>query len=659
MVDFRDVFVASITMVLIPLVLMPAAGAQIPAERIVAEWEPALGTMIRWPLGIPSSLVVALADNELLYVLVENSSQETQARNTFIGWGISIAHIEFVYTDTYSHWTRDYGPQFLISETGWKVINQIFNGYPEENGCTVCNAGMTRYDCLGTMFCNDRPIYDMYDCIVDDGTCEDINGDGVITDWLGDGYCDDGTYNLNFRCDNYGWDCGDCGDPIVDPNGYCDPEEKKLPRIPLRLEGAAHISRPEPVFSGFSPADSAEHRRGWGEDDDTNIDFAYHMGWEVLDVPLYFTGGNMMTDGYGTGVSTAVMIHENGMTAGEFAAIAQQTMGFSTYHILDNPNIESIQHIDCNAKFLDAETVMVKELDPANPEYACLEALADTFTGMQTWAGRPFRVCRVFCPAIDGPSWETYPTAAYTNSLILNGRIYVPQYGIAGDAGAIQAYQDALPGYEVLGFAYENWYGEDALHCRTMGIFDPQMLHIQHAALRDEDAAPGVTLPVMITVMDYSLSGIVEGSVLLKWRYSDESEWQTVPFEETRDAAVYTADLPPLNENTTVHYCIAADSNAGRTGKHPGAGWHVFNVGSGSSPTPTPACLHTGDVDGSGVLTAGDAQTAFQIVLGVYIPTYTEACAADCNAGGDVTAGDAQAIFQVVLGLLPECADPV
>ena len=42
------------------------------------------GTMIRWPLGIPYDLVVELADDEKLYVLVENNSQENQARTALI-----------------------------------------------------------------------------------------------------------------------------------------------------------------------------------------------------------------------------------------------------------------------------------------------------------------------------------------------------------------------------------------------------------------------------------------------------------------------------------------------------------------------------------------------------------------------------------------------
>ena len=69
-------------------------------------------------------------------------------------------------------------------------------------------------------------------------------------------------------------------------------------------------------------------------------------------------------------------------------------------------------------------------------------------------------------------------------------------------------------------------------------------------------------------------------------------------------------------------------------------------------------CVHDGDVHADDELTALDAQTAFLIALGQYSPEPAEACAADCDGSGDVTAGDAQWIFLGVLGN-PMCADPV
>lgn len=77
-----------------------------------------------------------------------------------------------------------------------------------------------------------------------------------------------------------------------------------------------------------------------------------------------------------------------------------------------------------------------------------------------------------------------------------------------------------------------------------------------------------------------------------------------------------------------------------------------------NEPTPTPVCVHSGDVTQDGSLSAADAQQAFLIVLGLMTPTAEQACAADCNDDGTVTAGDAQAIFLAVLGM-GSCVDPI
>jgi hypothetical protein len=72
----------------------------------------------------------------------------------------------------------------------------------------------------------------------------------------------------------------------------------------------------------------------------------------------------------------------------------------------------------------------------------------------------------------------------------------------------------------------------------------------------------------------------------------------------------------------------------------------------------TTDCIHHGDVNFDGVITAADAQLAFQIVLAQYSPTWEEECAADCNGDGVVSAADAQTIFLAVIGT-GECADPI
>ena len=55
-------------------------------------------------------------------------------------------------------------------------------------------------DCSGNEFCNNQPEYAEYDCYIANENCSDFNGDGVVSDWLGDDYCDDGTWGVDFLC---------------------------------------------------------------------------------------------------------------------------------------------------------------------------------------------------------------------------------------------------------------------------------------------------------------------------------------------------------------------------------------------------------------------------------------------------------------------------
>jgi hypothetical protein len=67
-------------------------------------------------------------------------------------------------------------------------------------------------------------------------------------------------------------------------------------------------------------------------------------------------------------------------------------------------------------------------------------------------------------------------------------------------------------------------------------------------------------------------------------------------------------------------------------------------------------CASTqGDADGSGSVTPGDAQQAFEYFLGVTQNLAVSCVQCDGDAGGQITPGDAQAIFDVFLGARPIC----
>ncbi len=84
-----------------------------------------------------------------------------------------------------------------------------------------CDDNMLMFDCDDVAFCNNEPDFG-FDCYVNNEFCEDFNGDGIIDAWLGDGWCDDGTWGVDFQCEEYSFDCGDCGDEFSDTYGYCE-----------------------------------------------------------------------------------------------------------------------------------------------------------------------------------------------------------------------------------------------------------------------------------------------------------------------------------------------------------------------------------------------------------------------------------------------------
>lgn len=91
-------------------------------NRVAAEWEPALGTMITWPLCIPHKLVIELAKDNHLYTLVENETSKEEALKWYTQWGIDSNNNTFIYTPQGidSWWVRDWGPSGVFT-TGGKM----------------------------------------------------------------------------------------------------------------------------------------------------------------------------------------------------------------------------------------------------------------------------------------------------------------------------------------------------------------------------------------------------------------------------------------------------------------------------------------------------------------------------------------------------------
>ena len=449
--------------------LPPAAGlaAPPPPVRQCAEWEPVEGVMIRWPLGINGALVAEMSEDVLVYVIIL-SHQIGQATSTFSAYGVDLDNVRWVTADSYSHWSRDWGPQCLFDGDGqWGIGDPWFDGYP----------------------------------------------------WV--------------------------------PRGG----------------------------------------RGYEDDDDTPAEFAAWLGGENLwQPPFYLTGGNWMVDGHGRGFCTEAQPGENDhLTEAQFRQGVLDWFGVHALTILPNYESYGIQHVDCVAKLLDEETILVKQVAPGHGDHDAIEALCDVLAAGTSCYGNPYRIVRVDCGPFGGVG-----TAAYTNSLILGGKMLVPVMGCEGDAPALQVIADAMPGYEVLGFA-GSWYHYDALHCRTMGIFDRGMLRVDAAPPPAE--IPFGPWPVRALVDDRSEAGLDAGGCALLWRLAGEPDFTELALVPLAAPDSFEAWIPALPPGSTVEYYVRARDLSGREETRPVvAPGALFRARVTSDPTaadgaPPPAVL--------------------------------------------------------------------
>ncbi len=199
----------------------------------------------------------------------------------------------------------------------------------------------------------------------------------------------------------------------------------------------------DPIFSGYPWVPGREEPGlRYGDDNAVNQILCNYFGVPRIPFPGYLTGGNVMYDGFGAAFSTAQLINESFplMNSDVFIALAFNVLGVHNYHFAINPEFYGIKHIDCWAKLLDEETVLVKQLPISHPEYGRAENIAQQFSQTLTVRGKPYRVVRIFCGTYSGNN-----AAAYTNSYILNGRVYVPLFNIASDEAAFQPIRMPCP----------------------------------------------------------------------------------------------------------------------------------------------------------------------------------------------------------------------
>jgi agmatine deiminase len=334
---------------------------------------------------------------------------------------------------------------------------------------------------------------------------------------------------------------------------------------------------PQTVFAdgGWSFVDHI-YNRPRPLDDQVNWEMGSEWGCPVYGTDLVHTGGNFLYDGHGRGFSTDLVWDENpGLSEAEIAQTMEAYLGITDYVVLPDISSTGIHHIDCWMKLLNEETILVKEVAPGHAHYDQIEANVATLQGLTNCYGRPYNIVRVMCGSLGGSD-----VAAYTNSMILNGKVFVPLYGISTDAAAITTYQTAMPGYEVMGFT-GGWLSDDAIHCRTMEIPDRYMLVVDTNPLQDLEFNAG-DYGITAYIDDRSGAGLVPDSLLVYWRLEGAPLFGTVTLQATAHPDSYYAEIPVQPDSSRVEYYVFAKDSTGRRAARPPVApcaWYTFNTG--------------------------------------------------------------------------------
>ncbi len=375
------------------------------------------------------------------------------------------------------------------------------------------------------------------------------------------------------------------------------------------------------------------YNRPRANDDAIPSAMAPFLGEPYYGMSVVHTGGNYMTDGMGVGASTTIVYEESYSTLGISEAEVDQRMqdylGIHTYHVLQDPNNTYIDHIDCWGKFLDVDKILIRSVPTSHAQYDEIEATVDYFEAQTSSYGGPYEIYRVYTPN-DEP---------FTNSLILNDHVFVPIMGGSNDAAAIAVYQNAMPGYTVVGVTglpYPNeWESTDALHCRARGVIDKEMLHIYHIA-DPSDRTSSEDYTISANMVSYGENTITSAVLYYK---VDTGNWNSIPM--TLSKAQYTATIPAQATGSEVSYYIHAEDNSGRSENHPFIGSadpHKFSVIQGEtlqSPGNIRTSISSSDLiidwdDSSGatsydVYSSDDPYGAFSFEANVTVSQFTVA----------------------------------
>lgn len=278
---------------------------------------------------------------------------------------------------------------------------------------------------------------------------------------------------------------------------------------------------------------------------------------------LTATGGNFMTDGHGTGFSSKLILSENpSLTETQIDQIKYEFKGIHTYIKMNELPYDNISHLDMHMKLLDEETLLVGEFPTGISDGPYIEAnLEYLLSNYNTCYGRPYNVVRV--PMAPSPTGNYPPNAyyrTYTNSVILNNVVLVPTYGSYLDSEALAIYEEAMPGYQIIGINMNNVIpASGAIHCITREIAAPDPIFISHPSIRWEEVDDFEAYEIKAFISNQA--GIEYAKVY--WTTDLDIGFESIDMVLQNDT--FYAHIPAQECFTQIHYYISATNSNEKT----------------------------------------------------------------------------------------------
>jgi agmatine deiminase len=214
---------------------------------------------------------------------------------------------------------------------------------------------------------------------------------------------------------------------------------------------------------------------------------------------LVNTGGNWMSDGFGTAFASELVLHENepgneyGVTVkseDEIREIVYDYLGIENYILMNTLPFDQIHHIDMHMKLIDEETMLVGAFPEGVSDGPQIQANIEYVLANSTnkWGNSWKIVWLPMPPATNGTfpdgTWGGAAYRTYSNSVFINNTILVPTYREEYDTTAMRIYNETLPGYNIIGIDCDDQpeqiiNASGALHCIThsVGVADPLLIH--------------------------------------------------------------------------------------------------------------------------------------------------------------------------------------